>query len=99
MPTNSADTIADGLAPVRAGDLTFQHIRDLFDDVVLVDDEDIRSATAHLLKRRKLVVEYSGAATVAAIRSGAVDVQGRNVCVVISGGNLDPSLLPEVVAA
>ena len=92
------DTIADGLAPVRAGDLTFQHARDLLDDVVLVDDDAIARATAHVLKRRKLVVEYSGAAAVAGLRSGKVDVRGRRACAVLSGGNLDASLLESVAA-
>jgi threonine dehydratase len=87
------DTIADGLAPVRAGELTFRHIRDLMDDVVTVDDASIREATSFLLREQKLVAEFSGAATVAAIRSGRVLVQGRAVAAMISGGNLDPSLL------
>ena len=90
------DTIADGLAPVRAGDLTFAHARAFLDDVVLVDDDAIRRATAHLLKRRKLVVEFSGAATVAAVRTGGIDLRGKTVCAVISGGNLDPSFLARV---
>jgi threonine dehydratase len=87
------DTIADGLAPIRAGELTFRHIRDLMDDVVTVDDDAILAATSFLLREQKLVVEFSGAATVAAIRSGAVPVAGRKVGAMISGGNLDPSLL------
>ncbi len=87
------DTIADGLAPIRTGDLTFLHGKEFFDDVVLVEDEAIREATALLLSRRKLVVEYSGAAPVGALISGAVDVAGLNVAAVLSGGNLDPSLL------
>jgi threo-3-hydroxy-L-aspartate ammonia-lyase len=90
---NGTETIADGLAPVRAGSLTFLHAREFLDDVVLVTDDAIRRATATLLNRRKLVVEYSGAATLAAVMSGAVDVEGLNVAVVLSGGNLDPSLL------
>ena len=93
------DTIADGLAPTRAGDLTFAHAAALLDDVVLVDDDDIRRATAHLITRRKLVVEYSGAATVAALMSGRVTAPGRNVCAVLSGGNLDTSLLGEILGA
>ena len=93
------DTIADGLAPTRAGDLTFAHAAALLDDVVLVDDDDIRRATAHLITRRKLVVEYSGAATVAALMSGRVAAPGRNVCAVLSGGNLDTSLLGEILGA
>lgn len=87
------DTIADGLAPTRVGDLTYAHVASLFDDVVLVTDDAIREAAVHLLERRKLIVEYSGAATVAALLSGAVSVSGRRACAVLSGGNLDPSLL------
>jgi threonine dehydratase len=90
------DTIADGLAPVIAGELTYEHARDLMDDVVTVDDDAIREATAWLVSRRKLVVEYSGAATTAALLSKVVDTGGRAVAVVVSGGNLDPSLLAEL---
>ncbi len=87
------DTIADGLAPVRTGDLTFLHGRALFDDVVLVEDEMIREAVSLLLSRRKLVVEYSGAAPVGALLSKAVDARGKKVVAVLSGGNLDPALM------
>ena len=87
------DTIADGLAPVIAGELTFEHARDLMDDVVTVEDDAILKATEFLVSRQKLIVEYSGAATTAAMLSGAVNVEGRSVAAVISGGNLDPSLL------
>ena len=91
------DTIADGLAPTRAGDLTFAHAAALLDDVMLVEDADIRRAAAHLVTRRKLVVEYSGAAAVAALLSGRVVVAGRRICAVLSGGNLDTALLGEVL--
>lgn len=87
------DTIADGLAPVIAGELTYEHARDLMDDVVTVDDDAILEATALLVSRQKLIVEYSGAAATAALLSNAVDVEGRAVAAVVSGGNLDPSLL------
>lgn len=89
----SVDTIADGLKPVIAGDLTYEHAAALFDDVVTVDDDAIREATKLLVGRQKLVVEFSGAATTAALLSGAVDADGGRVAVVVSGGNLDPSLL------
>lgn len=88
------DTIADGLAPVIAGELTFEHARDLMDDVVTVDDDSIRKATGMLVHRHKLVVEFSGAATTAALLSGVVKAEGLRVAAVISGGNLDPALLP-----
>jgi threonine dehydratase len=84
-----AKTIADGLMPVRPGDLTFAHCRDLVDDIVLVSDEQILEATRLLLSRAKLMVEFSGAATLAALLSGHVD-QDRRTAVVLSGGNLDP---------
>lgn len=93
---DAIDSIADGLLPVRPGDLTFAHTRALVDDVVLVTDDAIREAAARLLIRGKLVVEYSGAATVAALRSGLVG--GGPAAAVVSGGNLDPSLVPELLA-
>ncbi len=92
------DTIADGLAPVRTGELTFRHARELVDDIVLVDDDQVRDAAAYLMKRQKLVVEFSGAATVAALLHGAVTVEGRKVGAVISGGNVDADVLRELLA-
>jgi threonine dehydratase len=91
-----SDSIADGLKPVRVGDLTFRHAQALLDEIVLVDDQTIRAATSHLLHGRKLVVEYSGAATLAAVMAGAVEARGRRVAVVLSGGNLDASALKEL---
>lgn len=93
------DTIADGIASVRVGDLTFLHAQALFDDVVLVGDEAIRGATALLLSRRRLVVEYSGAAALGAVLSKAVDSRGLKVAVVLSGGNLDASQMSSLAAA
>lgn len=92
---DSIDSIADGLLPVRPGELTFAHARALVDDVVLVDDGAIREAASRLLLRGKLLVEYSGAATVAALRSG-LDMPG-SVAAVISGGNIDPLQVPEIL--
>jgi threonine dehydratase len=89
-------TIADGLAPIEVGRLTYQHVHDLVDDVVTVDDDAIREATRFLVFREKLVVEYSGAAAVAALRSGRIKGGGRQVCAVVSGGNVDPSLFDEL---
>jgi threonine dehydratase len=86
----SKPTIADGLMPVRPGDLTFEHCRALIDDVVLVSDDEIHAATRELLGTGKLVVEFSGAATFAAWRAGRVPRDARTA-VVLSGGNLDPS--------
>ena len=91
------ESIADGLLPTRAGDLTFHHVRELVDDVVMVEDGAIREAVRFLLLRGKLVVEYSGAVTLAALLSGAVSSPGRTAAV-LSGGNLDPRILAELVS-
>ncbi|HSJ10516.1 MAG TPA: threonine/serine dehydratase [Longimicrobiales bacterium] len=85
-----ASTIADGLMPVRPGDLTFAHTRAFVDDVVRVDDAAILEAARLLMNRGKLVVEFSGAATVAALLSRRFDASGLRVAAVVSGGNLDP---------
>jgi threonine ammonia-lyase medium form len=90
-------SIADGLVPVKPGELTFAHVRDLVDDLVLVDDDAIRDAAARLLLRGKLLVEYSGAATVAALLAGKAG--GGRVAAIVSGGNIDPSRIAELLAA
>lgn len=81
-------TIADGLDPVRVGDLTFEHVRQLADDVVTVEDDMIREAALFLLTRVRLVVEHSGAVALAALLSGVVGFPGRTA-VIISGGNVE----------
>jgi len=89
------DTIADGLRPPRPGDLTFAHIRELVDEVVTVPDRAIVDAVLWCF-RHHLVVEPSGAATVAALLSGAVDpadAAGGDVTALLSGGNIDPVVL------
>lgn len=91
---DSIDTIADGLKPIRVGDLNFAHCQALVERVVTVSDEEIRAAVLWCF-RRHLVVEPSGAATVAALLAGHVrlpDGPGATVAI-LSGGNLDPALL------
>ena len=90
---DAVDTVADGLKPVRAGDLTWAHCAALLDGVMTVEDQEIREAASLLLKHHRLVVEFSGAATTAAARSGRVPELGDHIVLVLSGGNLDPSLI------
>ena len=94
----STSSVADGLLPVRAGELTYEHVRELADGVVTVEDAAIRDATRRLFTDHHLVVEFSGGATTAALLAGAVDVTGRRVALVLSGGNMDPALLSDLVA-
>ena len=90
---DEVQTIADGLRNKRLGRLNFEHIRRYVDDIVLVEEEVIYAAIRLLLERARLVVEPSGAVAVAALLSGAVDVAGRRVVAVISGGNIDRQVL------
>jgi len=87
------DSIADGLLPVRSGDQTFAHVREFVDEVVLVEDSEIREAAKFLFGQERLIVEFSGAATVAALRSGRVQSNGRTVVAIVSGGNTDPGMI------
>lgn len=90
-------TIADGLMPVRPGDLTFAHVHALVHDIVTVSEAAIADATAHMLRQGKLVVEFSGAATVAALLGGAFDGGDGRVVAVLSGGNLDAARALELL--
>jgi threonine dehydratase len=94
----ACDTIADGIAVKRPGELTLAHVRELVDEVVTVDDEQIAHAVVLLLERAKLVVEPSGAAGVAAILAGRVDLTFPAVAV-LTGGNIDPLMLQHLVTA
>jgi threonine dehydratase len=85
------ESVADGLMPVRPGDLTFAHVRAFAQTVITVEDASIIQAVVWLAEQAKLVVEPSGAATVAAVLSGALDaaleITGPIVAV-LSGGNM-----------
>jgi threonine dehydratase len=93
----NVDTIADGIAIRQPSQLTFDITRRLVDEVVVVTDDEIADATFLLLERTKQVVEPAGAVGLAALLSGKIDVTGKNVGVIISGGNIDMSLLVRIV--
>ena len=80
-------SIADGLMPVRVGDLTFEHVRRFADAVVSVADDRIVAAMLWAFTRAKIVAEPSGAASLAAALDGAIDAAGPIVAIV-SGGNV-----------
>lgn len=99
MQLETIDTIADGLSAPMAGELTFPIVRDLVDDVVLVSDNEIRSAMRDLLSSAKLVAEPAAAAALAAVMEKRVGAQpGSRVVVVVSGGNVDLTRLAEIAA-
>jgi threo-3-hydroxy-L-aspartate ammonia-lyase len=96
---DAVDTVADGLRALAPGELTFPINQRLLDDVVTVGEAAIIEAMVFCFTRLKVVVEPSGAATVAALLSGAVQPAGRRVAAVLSGGNIDPSDFAFLVAA
>jgi threonine dehydratase len=90
-------SIADGLMPVRPGDLTFAHTKQFVDAVITVDDAQIAKAALWLFFEAKQVVEPSGAATTAAVMNGLVDTFIADapgpVVAIVSGGNVAPATL------
>ncbi|MCZ2259666.1 threonine/serine dehydratase [Sporosarcina sp. G11-34] len=82
-------TIADGLRTSQPGDLTFPIVKRYLDDLVLVTEEEIKEALEFLLERTKQIVEPSSAVTIAAILSGKLNVKGKRIVAVLSGGNVD----------
>ncbi len=90
-------TICEGLAG-GFGIVPFQIAGDLIDEVVLVNDEEAREAILALLEAEQLVVEGSGAVGVAALLFDKVDLKGKKVVTVITGGNIDIGLLGEILA-
>jgi threonine dehydratase len=89
-------TIADGIFVKQPGELTMSILDDVLDELIAVDDELISEAIVLLLERAKLVVEGAGAVGVAALLGGKVGGSGP-VAIVLSGGNIDPTLLISIM--
>jgi threonine dehydratase len=96
LPGGSGFTIADGIAVKRPGLLTMSILERVLDDTIAVGDEEISEAIVLLLERTKLVVEGAGAVCVAALMSGKV-AGGGSVVPLLSGGNIDATLLIAVM--
>jgi len=92
-----ADTIADGLATGKLGELPFQLIRDRLSDVVTVDDFEIGEAVLLMLERLKLLTEGAGAAALAGALKRKDRLKGKQVVICISGGNIDINLLDRII--
>jgi threonine dehydratase len=94
----SANTICDGIAVKQPGELTLPLVERWIDEVVTVSDDEVAQAMVLLLERSKLVVEGAGAVSVAALMQGKVSAPPEGeVCAVLSGGNVDASLLAECI--
>ena len=97
ITTESASTIADGIAVKAPGDITVELIRRYADGVLTVSDTEIADAILLLLERCKQVVEPAGATPLAAVLSGRLDVKGKRVVCVLSGGNIDVSFIQSII--
>jgi threonine dehydratase len=90
-------TIADGIAVRRAGDLTLPLVSRYVDEIVTVDDEEIASAILILLEKEKTLAEGAGAAALAALLQSKTNLRNRRTVVLISGGNIDVTLLAKII--
>lgn len=94
----AGETIADGIAVRRIGVHTFEMVERLVDEIVLVSEEEIAAAVLLLLEREKTVAEPAAAVTLAAVVGGHVqDLIGKQVVMVLSGGNIDVNLLSRII--
>ena len=90
-------TFADGIAVKVPGQLTFDLVEQYVDDVVTVSEDEIAAAILSLMENQKLVAEGAGAVSVAAAMFGKLPIEGKNVCCLISGGNIDVNILSRVI--
>ncbi len=89
-------TICDGLAG-GIGRICFEAAQNLVDDVILVEEDETRAAVRALAETQQLIVEGSGAVGVAALMSGKLNLGGKRVAAVLSGGNIDLGLFAEII--
>jgi threonine dehydratase len=95
---SQVSTIADGIAVKKPGTLTYEICSKYVDEIVSVTDDEISAAILALMEQHKLVTEGAGAVAVAAAMFGKVDLQGKKAVCLLSGGNIDVTILSRVIA-
>lgn len=91
-------TIADGIKVKTPGTLTYSLVKEYVDGIVTVSDDEIALAILTLLEQQKLISEGAGAVPVAAVLAGKIpEIDGKNVCCLVSGGNIDVTILSRVI--
>ena len=90
-------TIADGIAVKEPGENTFSYVNQYVDDIVTVTEDEICSAILTLIEQQKMVAEGAGAVSVAAVMFNKIPVKGKKVVCVVSGGNIDVTILSRVI--
>ena len=94
---DSVSTIADGIKVKEPGEHTFELCKKYVDDVVTVTDDEISSAILALIEQHKLIAEGAGAVSVAAVMFNKVPIKGKKVVCLVSGGNIDVTILSRVI--
>jgi len=95
---DKVQTIADGIAVKTPGNLTYELVNKYVDGIVTVTDDEIALAILTLLEQHKLISEGAGAVPVAAVITGKIpNIEGKNVCCLVSGGNIDVTILSRVI--
>lgn len=90
-------TFADGIAVKHPGELTYTYCQEFVDEIVTVTDDEIAIAILHLMEQQKFIAEGAGAVAVAAAMFNKLPLAGKNVCAIVSGGNIDVNNLPRVI--
>lgn len=99
LTLSTANTFADGIAVKHPGDLTFELVRQYVDGIMTVTEDEIAAAVLFLIEQRKLVCEGAGAVSVAAMIYDKIpELHGKKVCCLLSGGNIDVTILSRVIA-
>ena len=93
----SVSTIADGIAVKKPGNLTYELCSKYVDEIVTVNDDEISAAILALMEQHKLVTEGAGAVAVAAAMFDKIDLQGKKAVCILSGGNIDVTILSRVI--
>ncbi|MBQ2702041.1 MAG: threonine ammonia-lyase [Clostridia bacterium] len=93
----SVSTIADGIAVKKPGELTYEICSKYVDEIVTVTDDEISAAILALMEQHKLVTEGAGAVSVAAAMFHKIDLKGKKAVCVLSGGNIDVTILSRVI--
>ena len=97
VTTNAVSTIADGIAVKAPGDITVELINRYVEDVVTVSDKQIADAILQMMERCKEIVEPAGATPLAAVLNGKINVEGKKVACLMSGGNIDVSFIQSII--
>ena len=94
---DSVSTIADGIAVKQPGENTFELINKYVDDIALVSEDEIASAILTLIEKQKMIAEGAGAVSVAAAMFDKFPIKGKKVVSLVSGGNIDVTILSRVI--